>query len=79
MLAEHLLGDYQPTANLGDKKPGKLLTRELTPADLRGGRATIVLPHTFVDPGEHLLRVELEGDGLAVDNQRFYLTNVPDE
>lgn len=58
-------------------KPGKLITRELTAADLRGGRATVVLPHTFVEPGEHLLRVELEGDGLATDNQRYYLASVP--
>ena len=63
---------------VSDKKPGKLLTRELTADDLRGGRATLVLPHTFVDAGEHLLRVELEGDGLATDNQRFYLAHVPD-
>lgn len=56
---------------------GKVHTRELTAADLRGGRATVVFPYTFVAPGEHLLRVELEGDGLATDNQRYYLASVP--
>lgn len=73
-----LYADEDRATSLADKKPGKLITRELTPADFRGGRATLVLPHTFVDPGEHLLRVELEGDGLATDNQRYYLSNVPD-
>ena len=66
-----------PEGRGADRKPGKLITRELTAADLRGGRATLILPHTFVEPGEHLLRVELEGDGLATDNQRFYLASVP--
>lgn len=58
-------------------QPGKLLTRELTIADLRDGRATVVFAHTFVEAGEHLLRVELEGDGLRTDNQQFYLASVP--
>jgi hypothetical protein len=58
-------------------KPGKIMTRELTAAELRGGRARLVFRHMFVEPGEHLLRVELEGDGLAIDNQRFYLATVP--
>jgi hypothetical protein len=66
-----------PKGREEERKPGKIVTRELTAADLRGGRATVVLPHTFLQPGEHLLRVELEGDGLASDNQRFYLASVP--
>jgi len=69
--------DKAATTSPAGQKPGKLITRELIAADLPGGRATIVLPHTFVEPGEHLLRVELEGDGLATDNQRYYLANVP--
>ncbi|MBL8792544.1 MAG: VWA domain-containing protein [Planctomycetia bacterium] len=69
--------DKAATAVADTQRPGKLSTRELTAADLHGGRATLVLPHTFVEPGEHLLRVELEGDGLATDNQRYYLASVP--
>lgn len=61
-----------------ERKPGKLITRELNAADFRSGRATVVLSHTFFAAGEHRLRVELEGDGLAVDNQRFYLVDVPE-
>lgn len=72
-----LYADEDKATSAAEQKPGKLSTRELTAADLRGGRATLVLPHTFVEPGEHLLRVELEGDGLAVDNQRYYLASVP--
>jgi hypothetical protein len=59
------------------QKPGKIVTRELQMADMRDGKATLAFNHTFVEPGEHLLRVELEGDGLAVDNQQFYLASVP--
>jgi len=69
--------DKAATTSPNERKPGKLITRELTVADLPGGRATVIMPHTFVEPGEHLLRVELEGDGLATDNQRYYLANVP--
>ncbi len=69
--------DKAATTSASERKPGKLITRELTVADLPGGRATVVIPHTFVEPGEHLLRVELEGDGLPTDNQRYYLANVP--
>ncbi|OAI49005.1 hypothetical protein AYO44_00970 [Planctomycetaceae bacterium SCGC AG-212-F19] len=69
--------DKALAASQAVQKPGKIITRELTAGDLRGGRATVILPHTFVEPGEHLLRVELEGDALAIDNQRFYLASVP--
>lgn len=72
-----LYADEDKAASPSDKKPGKLATRELTSADFRAGRATMTFAHAFVDPGEHLLRVELEGDGLATDNQRYYLANVP--
>src|SRR5262249_46954213 len=61
----------------GDPERGKIATRELTLSDLQGGRATLVFNHTFVDPGEHLLRALLEGDGLASDNQQFCLASVP--
>jgi Aerotolerance regulator N-terminal/von Willebrand factor type A domain len=66
--------DAAPAANA---KPGKIATRELTADDLRGGRAVVTFHHAFAEPGEHLLRVELEGDGLAIDNQRLYLASVP--
>lgn len=69
--------DRAPALASAQQKPGKIATRELTAADLRGGRATVTLAHTFVEPGEHLLRAELEGDGLATDNQRYYLTTIP--
>jgi hypothetical protein len=59
------------------EKSGKILTQELTLSDFHAGRATVVFGHTFVEPGEHLLRVELEGDALAIDNQQFYLASVP--
>lgn len=59
------------------QKAGKIATRELASSDLRDGRTKLVFNHTFVEPGEHLLRVELEGDGLAADNQQFYLASVP--
>jgi hypothetical protein len=70
-------GDPRSSSPGSSDRPGKIMTRELSAADLRGGRARLVFHHTFVEPGEHLVRVELEGDGLAIDNQRFYLATVP--
>ena len=60
-----------------EQKPGKIMTRELSVAEFHDGRAMVVFNHTFVEPGEHLLRVELEGDGLTADNRQFYLASVP--
>jgi hypothetical protein len=55
----------------------KIATKELQVAELKDGRATLEFHYTFVEPGEHLLRVELSGDRLATDNRRYYLATVP--
>jgi len=71
--------DKASLADAAGPKPGKLITRELAAEELRGGKASLVFQHAFVDPGEHLMRIELEGDGLTTDNQRHYLASVPSD